>query len=139
MRRRILGAAMVATVALAACSGSSEGRPSPSVPSDRPSSPARLTISSPHNGEIVHGTTVKVRIKLSGARVVRATTKDITPRTGHLHVFLDDRLVSMNYGRSDEVKVRRPGTHVLRVEFVASDHLPFDPQVVATSAFEVKA
>ena len=32
----------------------------------------------------------------------------------------------------------QPGLHVLRVEFVASDHLPFDPRVIAQVAFEVK-
>jgi hypothetical protein len=31
-----------------------------------------------------------------------------------------------------------PGTHVLRVEFVASDHAPFDPRVVTQAVFEVK-
>jgi hypothetical protein len=32
-----------------------------------------------------------------------------------------------------------PGQHTLRVEFVASDHLPFDPRVISEVVFEVKA
>jgi hypothetical protein len=130
--------ALLAAAVMAACGGSGGDSSSPPVPTDRPASPAALRIISPHNGEAVHGGTVHVRIDLSGARIVRATTKDITPTTGHLHVFLDDRLVSMNYGTSDTIKVEKPGHHVLHVEFVASDHLPFDPRVVADSVFEVK-
>jgi hypothetical protein len=142
MRRRRFragAAVLLAAGMLVACSGSGGGSSSsPAVPTSRPSSPAKLRILSPSNGQTVHGSTVNVRIELSGARIVRAVTKDITPTKGHLHVFLDDSLVSMNYGLSDQVHVKKPGTHVLRVEFVASDHLPFDPRVVANSAFQVK-
>jgi hypothetical protein len=31
-----------------------------------------------------------------------------------------------------------PGQHLLKVEFVASDHAPFDPRVIAAVAFEVQ-
>ena len=29
--------------------------------------------------------------------------------------------------------------HILKVEFVANDHAPFDPRVIAEASFEVKA
>jgi hypothetical protein len=32
-----------------------------------------------------------------------------------------------------------PGPHQIRAEFVAVDHLPFDPRVVATVTFRVVA
>ena len=32
-----------------------------------------------------------------------------------------------------------PGQHLLKVEFVATDHAPFDPRVIVAVAFEVKA
>jgi hypothetical protein len=34
-----------------------------------------------------------VRVSLSGATIVPATTKDITPTTGHLHLSLDGKLI----------------------------------------------
>jgi hypothetical protein len=30
------------------------------------------------------------------------------------------------------------GTHVVKVEFVAADHLPFEPRVLSQAAFVVK-
>ena len=32
-----------------------------------------------------------------------------------------------------------PGMHILQVEFVANDHAPFDPRVIAKVTFEVTA
>jgi hypothetical protein len=45
----------------------------------------------------------------------------------------------MNFGLTDDVPNVTPGPHVLQVELVASDHLPFDPRVIAQTTFEVKA
>jgi hypothetical protein len=125
-------------VVLAGCSSSAgAGDGSPTTPTSRPSSPAKLTIVSPRNGQVVKGATVHVRLRLKGARIVRPTTQHITPTTGHVHVYLDDKIISMNYGLSDTIQSVSPGTHVLRVEFVASDHLPFDPRVVSNAVFRV--
>jgi hypothetical protein len=66
------------------------------------------------------------------------TTTNITPDQGHLHLYLDDQIESMNFSTSATLTAVQPGLHVLRVEFVASDHLPFDPRVIAEVAFEVK-
>ena len=52
-------------------------------------------------------------------------------------MYLDNRIVSMNYGTTATIANVPPGTHVLRVEFVASDHRPFDPRVVSASVFQV--
>jgi hypothetical protein len=60
---------------------------------------------------------------------VAATTTDIRPDQGHIHLYVDNNLVSMNYGTTQDLQVA-PGTHILRAEFVASDHAPFDPRVV---------
>ncbi len=120
----------------AACSSASTA--SVSLPSARPSSPAKVQIVSPTNGEVIHGPVVEVRIRLQNARIVSATTTNITPDQGHLHLYLDDEIESMNFSTSAKLTAVRPGLHVLRVEFVASDHLPFDPRVIAEVAFEVK-
>ncbi len=134
--------AIVAALALAACGGGAGQAPSASptlatVP--RPASTAELTIVAPKNGSVVHGSTVDLRVDLEGARIVPATTKQITPDEGHLHVILDDILISMTEGLEQSIPDVAPGMHRLTVEFVASDHAPFDPRVVAVVVFEVKA
>ncbi len=126
---------------MAACGSQSPGPPthSSSTVASRPSSPAKISILAPQNGQVVHGNSLAVRLALKNARIVRPTTSKINPRKGHIHVLLDGSLVSMNYGLKDTISKLTPGTHTLRVEFVASDHLPFDPRVFQEVAFEVKA
>jgi hypothetical protein len=121
----------------AACSkaGGANGTQSPVA---RPSSPAEVKILSPMNGEVVRGSDVKIRVALSGARIVPATTTHISPDKGHLHVFLDNQIVSMNFSTTDDIGNVKPGMHVLRVEFVASDHLPFNPRIFTAVTFQVK-
>jgi hypothetical protein len=134
------GAVALVVAAALLAGGCSKGSPasegSPSALSPRPSSPATVTILSPSNGQTVKGSDVKVRVRLAGARIVPATTKHITPTTGHLHVYLDNQIVTMNFALSYDITNVSPGMHVLRVEFVASDHLPFDPRVFAAVTFE---
>jgi Family of unknown function (DUF6130) len=157
MRTRRWAALATLTVVMAACgSGGSDGGGS-SGPTGRgttsstgasgataeptgarPSSPAKLTIVSPKNGAVVHGTSVDLRVNLEGAKIVPSTTTDIVPDEGHLHVILDDTLISMTEGTEQTVADLTPGLHRIQVEFVASDHAPFDPRVVAIVSFEVK-
>jgi hypothetical protein len=114
---------------LAACSGS--GGATSGVPSSlgpRPSSPAQVEIVNPVPSTTVTGTTVHVVLKLTGATIVSQTTTAIRPDQGHVHLYVDNRLVSMNYGLEQDITVP-VGTHVLKAEFVAADHAPFDPRV----------
>jgi hypothetical protein len=87
---------------------------------------------------VVRGPSVTVRVDLSGARIVPATTKHITPTTGHLHLYLDGKIISMNYQLHQTLPNVAPGPHVLKVEFVAADHLPFDPRIITGIAFTVR-
>jgi hypothetical protein len=131
----------VLMLAVAACTSSASGGFS-AAPSDtaslaaptpagsRPSSPAIVTIVSPTANQIVTGTTLHVVISLQGATIVPATTTNLSPTTGHVHLYVDNALVSMNYGLTQDVPVH-PGTYVLKAEFVAADHAPFDPRVVS--------
>jgi hypothetical protein len=139
MRRTILLMAMPALL-MAGCSkggGSSgpSGRPSP-----RPSSTAKIQILSPTNGQSFSGSSVDVPIKLglTGARIVPATTKNITPDTGHVHLYLDNQIVTMNFSLTGEIPNVTRGQHILRAEFVASDHLPFNPRVFVSVTFVVQ-
>ncbi len=110
----------------------------PATGGTRPASTARLTLVSPTQGESVTGGIVHVVVGLTGATIVSATTTDIRPDQGHIHLYVDNNLVSMNYGTQDDLPVA-PGTHVLHVEFVASDHAPFNPRVVSPDVvFTVK-
>lgn len=129
-------------LAIAACSsgdGGNDPAPSPRAPAGRPSSTAELAIVQPKTGKVVEGTTIVLRVTLDGASIVPQTTTDISPDEGHLHVLLDDELISMTEGLEQEIADVAPGTHRITVEFVASDHVPFDPRVVTVVAFEVQA
>jgi hypothetical protein len=136
VRRAI--AILAVTLLASACSNGSDVVGDTSTPDVRPSSPAKVAILSPTNGQVVHGSDVRIRVQLTGGKIVPATTTDIVPTRGHLHVYLDDQIVSMNFKLTGDIGDVRPGMHVLRVEFVASDHLPFDPRVFTAVTFEAR-
>jgi hypothetical protein len=123
-RRRTVALVALTALILVACGG--QPAASPSVV--RPSSPAVIKILEPVSGGTVDGTTAHVVISLTGARIVSQTTTNIRPDEGHVHLYVDNVLVSMNYALEQDLPVH-PGTYVLRAEFVAADHAPFNPRV----------
>ena len=130
----------VAALALAACSGGDGGSAAPAtttVAAARPSSPAKLTIETPRNGQTVRQARPEVRLNLVGAKIVSQTTTHIQGDEGHIHLIVDGKLVNMNYGLSQRLPQLTPGQHVLQVEFVAADHAPFEPRVLTQAAFQV--
>ena len=129
-----IGLASMALLAAACSGGTAETGGSPTTAAARPSTTARLEIVSPTNGEEVKGDSVKVKLSLEGARIVPQTTTNLRPDEGHVHLLLDGQVVSMNYGLDDTIGVK-PGQHVLRAEFVAADHRPFDPRVFTEVVF----
>jgi hypothetical protein len=78
-----------------------------------------------------------VRIQLSGGTIVQQTSTDLSPDRGHIHLSLDGKVVSMSYGVEQDVPVA-PGPHLLTVEFVATDHLPFSPRLIKTVTFDAQ-
>ena len=109
----------------------------PSAPASlgpRPSSLATVEVVQPASGAQVMGSTVHVVLKLTGATIVTATTTAIRPDQGHVHLYVDNVLVSMNYGLEQDIPVH-PGTYVLKAEFVAADHAPFSPRVWSPEVF----
>ena len=131
-------AVVLTALALASCGGSGSSSATLTNAAARPSSPAVLKILRPTNGEVVHGTSVQLKVSLAGATLVPATTATVVPTEGHLHVILDSTLVSMTSGLEQSVGGLTPGMHLLQVEFVASDHAPFNPRVTAVVSFKVK-
>ena len=97
----------------------------------RPSSLATVSVLEPADGATIVGTSVHVVLALTGGKIVTATTTNIRPDEGHVHLYLNGNIVSMNYGIEQDLPVT-PGTYVLRAEFVAADHAPFNPRVVST-------
>jgi hypothetical protein len=116
--------------------------PTPGTPSvvagPRPSSTATISFADPNDGQAVTGSDLEVVLDLVGGRLVEDTSADLAPDTGHVHLMLDGRLVSMTYGLVQVVDLRdlSPGSHTLQAEYVAADHAPFDPRVTATVVFE---
>lgn len=144
-RRGTLVVAAVLALILGACGSGDASSPdtspsssTPTVSADRPASTAKLRIVSPKNGQVVFGSAVQMKISLKDAKIVPASSTDIVPDEGHLHVILDDELISMTGDTSQYLANLMPGQHLLKVEFVASDHAPFDPRVIAAVAFEVQ-
>jgi hypothetical protein len=133
---------LILALGLAACSGGDIGGSATTgttaaVAAARPSSPAKLTIVTPRNGQTVHGDRPEVRLDLTGAKIVNRTTTHIQGDEGHIHLLVDGKLVNMNYGLSERLPELTPGQHVLQVEFVAADHAPFEPRVLTQAAFTV--
>lgn len=118
------------TLILAACgtASSSGASVAPSPAGSRPASPARVSIVQPRDGATISGDSVHVVLRLNGATIVSTTTTNIRPDQGHVHLYVDNVLVSMNYALEQDMPVHA-GTYVLKAEFVASDHAPFSPRV----------
>lgn len=138
MRRRSLLALLSLTAsALAGCgsgsgsSSSSASAPGTTVAGQRPSSPAAVTILSPRDGAVISGGMVHIEVTVSGAQVVQTTSQSISPTQGHVHLFLDGDLTYMSYTLKQDLPLTHPGNYVLLAEFVASDHIPFNPRVMS--------
>jgi hypothetical protein len=130
----------VVALGLAACSSGDGGSAQPAattVAAARPSSPAKLTIETPRNGQTVSQSRPEVRLDLTGAKIVNQTTTHIQGNEGHIHLVVDGKLVAMNYGLRQRLPQLPPGQHVVQVEFVAADHAPFEPRVLTQAAFQV--
>jgi hypothetical protein len=113
--------------------------PTPSSAVARPASTATLAIVQPDDGSAISDAQLEVVMTLEGGRIVDTASTKLTPDTGHVHLSLDGRLVSMTYGLVQLVDIQglSPGTHTLEAEFVAADHGPFAPREIAETTFTI--
>ncbi|HJX08648.1 MAG TPA: hypothetical protein VJ736_11315 [Actinomycetota bacterium] len=104
----------------------------------RPSSPAKLAFVAPKPNAKESGDDMTVQINLQNATLTPLTTTAITPDTGHIHLSMDGSLISMSGDTLQVIDLRNvsSGEHTLTADFVAADHLPFDPPVTTTITFE---
>jgi hypothetical protein len=125
-----------ALVLLAACSSTSA---SSDATATRAATPARLEILAPRQGAVV-GPHPTLRLRLIGARLATAAASGSAVPTdqGFVHVYVDDKLVSVLYSLTQKLPTLDPGPHTLRVEFVALDHAPFANQVTDSTRFMVR-
>ena len=128
MTRAAMAALLALAVLVAACSPSSPASPSSAA---RPSSPAVVTIVEPAPNQVFSADTVHVVLRLEHAQIVSQTTTNLKPDEGHVHLYVDNVVVSMNYGLEQDLPVH-PGTYLLKAEFVATDHAPFNPRVFSS-------
>ena len=105
----------------------------------RPSSTARLSFLEPTPNQVFTGTpaTVDVELQLDGGTIVAGSSTTVVANEGHIHLFLDGKLVQMTGSLSTDL-VAPPGTHTVRAEFVAADHGPFHPDVTTDVTFRVQ-
>lgn len=115
-------ACAIVLAALSGCSSGSESRPPPTPSSNRPSSTARIKILQPKPGEVVKGASYKVKVQVTGARVLVEASTDVRPDTGHVHLALDGNTVTLLAGLEFELTKLTPGSHLLQAEFSAADH-----------------
>jgi hypothetical protein len=90
---------------------------------------ARVSIVAPTDGaEVPAKEPVPIEVQIKGGKVA-ASAQD--PNAGHLHVFVDDQLQSMPTSIETDVTLT-PGPHEIKIEFVDSQHLSYNPPVADT-------
>jgi hypothetical protein len=149
MRRPLLVLLTVLLVCITACgSATAAGDPTPSgtaAPTPyptpvgglghRPSSPVKITLLSPTNGEVVNGTSVLVKVSITGGIVTPVLSAIVSPTKGHVHLYINNQLIYMSYTLSQEITVKSGLEYSMYAEYVAQDHFPFDPRDVTPTIF----
>ena len=103
------------------------------VPLGRPSTTAKVSIVSPdarRGDQRQHGPR---RRGLTGATIVATPTRTFA-RIRATSISISTTPWYMQYSLTKDLPVT-PGTHVLKAEFVANDHAPFNPRDWSTQVF----
>lgn len=138
MRRlhRLFALLSLVAVVVACGSGNGTSQPTPTpTASVRISSTAKITIIEPQPNAAIMASEVRVRIGLEGGRIIDEVSTNLKPDEGHIHLLLDGRVVQFLGSLEETIKDVAKGQHLLQVEFVAADHGPFSPRVIAAVPF----
>jgi hypothetical protein len=154
MAGRFRVATAAGLVVLAACgepateSQRASSQPTASAPdrsASQPATPARkrppapapsIKILTPNVGSTVHGSTVKVSVKVTGFDVVNKQFHAPVAGEGHIHFYLDAGRLPSTHSYPSPVTYRSisgttyawtgvsPGRHTFAVQLVGNDHIP---------------
>jgi hypothetical protein len=147
MRRPLLVLLTAVLLGMTACSSSTGDPTASGTPAatpyptpigglgHRPSSPVKLTLLSPTNGEVVHGTSLLVRVSVVGGIITPNTSSIISPTKGHVHLYMNNQLIPMLYTLSETITVKPGLEYAMYAEYVAQDHFPFSPRDVTPTIY----
>lgn len=101
---------------------------------------AAVEILAPADGAVVRGNTLQAAVDIRNLRLV-ATARRARTGEGHVHVLVDNMLLSMAGSPHTRVDIRsfKPGTHTLTFELVAADHGTFVPRIRDSITFTREA
>ncbi|MBV8526853.1 MAG: hypothetical protein JOZ75_00910 [Candidatus Dormibacteraeota bacterium] len=138
MRRLIV--LITVAIAVAACGEAAGSTPTTvggytPATSVRPASPVHVTLVTPTNGQVVHGSTVHVVVSITGGTVTPVYSTHISSTVGHVHLYMNKQLVYMSYTLVQDLPVNAGTEYSMYAEWVASDHFPFDPRDVTSTIF----
>jgi hypothetical protein len=137
--------AALCALGLAACGGAEEAA------EEMPAATGTVTILEPANGATVTGPNVTVRLSVTNVPIVPAG--DMTPGTGHHHLYLDADLAPMDgpvptvpgsivhMGNAASEFIFEnvpPGQHRLIAVVADGVHVPLNPPVMDTVVFTVQ-
>lgn len=98
-------------------------------------STARVEIIEPANGSSVTSP-VAFRVALVDASLIGITETEGPPGSGHLHAFVDGKVVDMLTTTEFTIPIKA-GKHIVQIEFTGADHMSFEPAVQALVEVEV--
>lgn len=102
----------------------------------KPTTDVTIAITAPEEGAVVAaGERFPVEVDVTGGKVA---SSEASSSGGHLHLYVDGRLLSMPYSTKANVKLE-PGTHEVTVEYVDLQHASFDPPIQANVTVEAKS
>jgi hypothetical protein len=84
------------------------------------------------------GATVPAREEIDVVVSLTGATLSPSGASGHLHVRVDDEIVSMTAALVTNV-VLEPGAHTIEAEFVSASHRPLSPRVLARAEVTARA
>jgi hypothetical protein len=136
MKMKPAVAALVVAFVLVACGGGGPSdQTSPPTSLARPSSSATLSIVVPEPGATIQGGSLAVQLDLVGGRIIKQVSTNLKPDEGHIHLKIDGRTITLLGSLEETIPAVALGPHILEAEFVAADHGPFNPRVLATVTF----